>query len=306
MIRYSTISLPKELYDKLQEMIEEKPAMGYSSVADFCKEAIRLHVEEIKKELRNDFLRKIDVPLLFKKIERLSAVDAGKYGEMFEKMGCMSFMFSSDFKIKECNYSFFSNLGYGSKEEMIGMDIEDIFDDPKLKSRIKRETLRDYEVKAVRKDGKTIDVLLSIGKLKGRNYIGAAKDVTVKNYLIGKEMKTRELYEYLIEEMCHTVMVLQEKKIKFVNRAVLATGWKREDLLGRNFLEFVAKEDQKRIMENYEKSLKGKDLGKPRIYRYIKKNKKITEGETNSRKIEFEGRPALLVTIRYREPRKEE
>jgi PAS domain S-box-containing protein len=301
MIRYSTISLPKELYDQLQHMVEKKPDMGYSSVADFCKEAIRLHVQEIKKELREDFLRKIEVPLLFKKIERLSAIDEGTYGELFENMGCMACMFSPNFIIKECNYAFFSNLGYSSKDELIGRDIEEVFLDPKLKGRIKRETLRDYEIQALRKDGKVLDVLLSVSFLKSRQYIAVAKDVTVKNYLIDKEEKTRELYEYLIDEMCHTVLVIQDQKIKFVNKAVHMTGWTREDFVGKIFVDFVPPHEHERALDNYAKAIEGIDLGEPRIYEFVTKKGKVIKGELSSRKIVFDGRPALLVAVRYKD-----
>ena len=119
MMKYSTISLPKELYDKLQRFIEENPELGYSSVADFCKEAIRLHVEGIKRELREDFLRKLDVPYIFKKIERISTLDAGIYGEAFEKLGDMAFLLSDDLIIKDCNLEFIGKLGYLNKEDVI-------------------------------------------------------------------------------------------------------------------------------------------------------------------------------------------
>ena len=299
MIRYSTISLPKELYDGLQHMVETGSSLGYNSVADFCKEAIRLHVEEIKKELQADFLRKIDVPLLFKKIEHISAVDAGKYGEIFENLGVMVCMFSNDFKIKECNYEFVSALGYGTKNEILGKNLESLFIDEKLTKRIKHETLYGYEVKARRKDGKIIDTLLSVNPIKDKNYVAVAIDITVKNYLIDKEQKTRQLYEYLIDEICDTIMVIQDKKIKYVNKAVIATGWKREELINREIELLVAKEDREQAMKNYALAVQGADLGKPRIYHLLTPKNQIIKAELKSRKIMFDGRPALLVDIRH-------
>ena len=142
MTKYSTISISQDLYEKINEFIKKNSEMGYGSVADFCKEAIRLHVEEIKDELRKDFLRRLDVPSLIKKIERLSAVDSGIYGKIFEKMHEMVFVLSDDLKIKECNTEFLYEMGYSSKEEIIGKDIEEIFDDLNLKSMIKKGVVR--------------------------------------------------------------------------------------------------------------------------------------------------------------------
>ena len=300
MTKYSTISISQDLYEKINEFIKKNSEMGYGSVADFCKEAIRLHVEEIKDELRKDFLRRLDVPSLIKKIERLSAVDSGIYGKIFEKMHEMVFVLSDDLKIKECNTEFLYEMGYSSKEEIIGKDIEEIFDDLNLKSMIKKREIKNYETKAVRKDGKKIDVLLSFAKLNGK-YVGSAKNITLINYILEKERKMRELYEYLINEMCDTVVVIQDKKIKFLNRAITKTGWKEEEMIGKDFLEFVAEEDRKRIVENYKKSIKGIDLGKPRKYKVLTKDGKKVAAEMLSRKIEYDGRPALLVTVRFLE-----
>ncbi len=298
MISYTTVSLPKELYSKLQKLIEEKPELGYGSVADFCKEAIRLHVEEIKRELREDFLRKLDVPLLLKNLERLSAIDTGIYGKMFEKINAMAFMFSKDYKLKECNYEFFSHLGYASKEEVIGKDINEFFENEQLKKRIETGWIRDYEVKGIRKDGKKIDLLLDVVRIDKNLYAGCAKDITVKNYVIEKEKRIRQLYEYIIEEISDLIVVVQDGKIKFLNKRVGITGYRAEEVIGKHFLEFVADEDKERIMENYRKMMEGKAEGKPRKYKFKFKDGKIGEIEIYPKKIEFEGRPALLVVAR--------
>ncbi len=298
MIKYSTISLPKELYDKLLQLIEEKPELGYGSVADFCKEAIRLHVEEIKRELREDFLRKLDVPLLLKNLERLSAIDTGIYGKMFEKINAMAFMFSKDYKLKECNYEFFSHLGYASKEEVIGKDINEFFENEQLKKRIETGWIRDYEVKGIRKDGKKIDLLLDVVRIDKNLYAGCAKDITVKNYVIEKEKRTRQLYEYIIDEICESIIVVQDGKIKFLNKSISSTGYELEEIIGKNFLEFVADEDKERIMENYRKMMEGKLESKPRRYKFKLRDGRIKEMELYSKKIEFEGRPAILTVLR--------
>lgn len=299
MISYSTISLPKDLYDQLQILVEKKPYMGYSSVADFCKEAIRLHVQEIKKELRDDFLRKIDVPLLLKKIERLSSIDAGKYGEIFENMKCMAVMFSNDYKIKECNYEFYSNLGFNSRDELIGKKIGSIFPYIDFKEQLSKKIFSDYETQALRKDGKYIDVLLSISNINKNLHIAVSKDVTIKNYLIEKQSKSRELYEYLINEICHAVIVIQDKKIKFVNSGISVTGWLKDEVLGKPFIDFIDESDKKLVNYRYKKRMEGETIGNIFTYKYRTKDNKIMEGETSSRIIDFYNQPALLVSIRF-------
>ncbi len=303
MIKYSTISLPKELYDKLQKFIEEKPEMGYSSVADFCKEAIRLHVEEIKRELREDFIRKLDIPYILKKIEKFSTIDAGIYGEAFEKLSDMAFLLSKDFKIKDCNAEFVSKLGYLNKEEVIGRSIEDFFENVKIKENIKGfQDFKDFETKAKMRNGKKIDVLLSIKKLSGKiKYVGIAKDISVRKYVEEKERKKRELYEHLINELCDTIIVAQDGKIKFVNKEVTRGGYSEKEVIGKSIDKFIAEEDRKRLLDMYKKVINGKAESKPRRYKIICKDGKIREVEILSRKIEFDGRPAVLATLRFLE-----
>jgi len=303
MIKYSTISLPKELYDKLQEILEENPDMGYSSVADFCKEAIRVHVQEIKRELREDFLRSIDVPLLVKKIQSISAADEGTYGKIFEKMNCIAFLFSSGHKMKYCNKEFLDHFGYSRVEDVVGRDISKFFEDKNLKKKIKRGGVKNEEVKAVRRDGKRIDLLLDVTRVNNL-YVGTAKDVTVKNYLIEKERRLRELYEQLINELFDSIMVVQDEKIKFVNRRITMTGYKAEEVLGKNYLNFVAEEDRGRIAKAYEKMLKGKMEMKPRKYKAIFSDGSIKEVELMSKRIKYEGKDALLVVVRGGERKK--
>jgi len=57
--KYTTISLPKKFADHINEFIESHPELGYSSNADFVKEAVRKHLKEkgipkIKKPLDGD------------------------------------------------------------------------------------------------------------------------------------------------------------------------------------------------------------------------------------------------------------
>ena len=55
-IRYSTISIPKELHQEIEELITKNPELGYSSVAELCKEAIRLRLYELKMEERENYV----------------------------------------------------------------------------------------------------------------------------------------------------------------------------------------------------------------------------------------------------------
>ena len=44
MSKYTSVSLPKKFTERIEQFIEAHPEEGYSSVADFIKEATRKHI----------------------------------------------------------------------------------------------------------------------------------------------------------------------------------------------------------------------------------------------------------------------
>jgi len=63
MEKYTTISLPYGFHARLSKFIKENPQLGYGSVAEFAKEAIRLRLSEVKYEAQILALRELrDIP----------------------------------------------------------------------------------------------------------------------------------------------------------------------------------------------------------------------------------------------------
>lgn len=69
MPKYSTISIPKELHEEIETLIKNNPGLGYSSVAELCKEAIRLRLSEVRMEQKEGLLSEIDVEELLEILE---------------------------------------------------------------------------------------------------------------------------------------------------------------------------------------------------------------------------------------------
>ena len=68
--KYSTISIPKELHEEIEELIKKNPGLGYTSVAELCKEAIRLRLSEIKMEQQESYLTQKEVEELLMLIDK--------------------------------------------------------------------------------------------------------------------------------------------------------------------------------------------------------------------------------------------
>lgn len=53
-MKYSTISIPKELHEEIRQTFIDDPRYGYSSVAEFSMEAIKIRLAEIRKTLEEE------------------------------------------------------------------------------------------------------------------------------------------------------------------------------------------------------------------------------------------------------------
>ena len=53
--KHTSVALPKEMQETVKELIEKYPELGYTSFAEFCKDAIREKIMEVisLKELKN-------------------------------------------------------------------------------------------------------------------------------------------------------------------------------------------------------------------------------------------------------------
>jgi hypothetical protein len=58
MVKYSTISIPKELHEEIRRAFIDDPRYGYSSVAEFSMEAIKIRLNEIRRALEEEKMEK--------------------------------------------------------------------------------------------------------------------------------------------------------------------------------------------------------------------------------------------------------
>lgn len=114
-----------------------------------------------------------------------------------------------------------------------------------------------------------------------------------------KLRKSEKKFRSIVEEARDGICIIQDKKIKFVNNALARMlGYKKTELIGKDFLDFVPKELRKEIGEIYENRLKGKKV--PNMYeaRLLKKNGEEIFVEINAFVHEYEGKSADYGFIR--------
>ncbi|MEA2053690.1 MAG: ribbon-helix-helix domain-containing protein [Candidatus Thermoplasmatota archaeon] len=49
MTKHTSVSLPKGMHDAIKRIIEENPELGYTSVAEYCKDILRDEIVKIRK-----------------------------------------------------------------------------------------------------------------------------------------------------------------------------------------------------------------------------------------------------------------
>ena len=54
MVKYSTVSIPKELHEKIRRSVLTDPKYGYKSVAEFSLDAIKIRINELKNHIEEE------------------------------------------------------------------------------------------------------------------------------------------------------------------------------------------------------------------------------------------------------------
>lgn len=308
--KYSTISVPRELHDELQRKVKNNPRLGYSSIAEFCKEAIRVHLTNIRMERREAFLQRIDLDGLLRKVELASTIGGGEYREMFENCMDPVFVVGADGTILNVNRELVDKLGYNTKEDLLGRDLAVMFADNRslddMMARAQKGGVRDSEITMKRRDGKLLDFIVSVGVVTDEEgnivrYVGSAKDITVRKLAESRLKREHELYSTILNQMYDSVVVIQDGKVKYAAGQHRASGYTPEEITGMRLEDFVVEEDVKKAQDVIQKKLAGHDVPPIHTYRVKCRHGGINVVEVSSQVLDWEGRPAFLCVVRYPE-----
>jgi len=113
-----------------------------------------------------------------------------KYRKIFESSKDMVFITTSDGRFIEVNQAGVEMFGYNSREELMGIDVKDMYLDPDGRQRFQNEIFRegfvkDFEIMLKRKDGAPIDCLITANIRRSQEghiigYEGSLKNITVR------------------------------------------------------------------------------------------------------------------------------
>lgn len=128
------MSIPKSLYESVKEIIDSVPELGYTTPAEFCKDAIRRRISSIKKEYQ---IGKNDVEYIVAEITRTMKSNED-YKSILDSVNYGIAVFSNpDGALITSNRKFLEILGY-SEDDVKGKRFSEFVvpdDVPRVKRR---------------------------------------------------------------------------------------------------------------------------------------------------------------------------
>jgi diguanylate cyclase (GGDEF)-like protein/PAS domain S-box-containing protein len=113
--------------------------------------------------------------------------------------------------------------------------------------------------------------------------------------LIESEVK----YRTLVEQSLEGILIVQDKVIKFINPKLLVTlNYKEHEIIDKDVLRFFYPDDRELLSDNIKTVHADRGPGSPLEIRMIHKNHEIIYMEGLSTLIQYEGTPAVLITLR--------
>ncbi|MFX1571169.1 MAG: PAS domain S-box protein [Promethearchaeota archaeon] len=203
-------------------------------------------------------------------------------------------------------------LGY-SKDEMMGKNLDLFLDETMLKltktyRKRRVKGLKDtYDLDFIKKDGSVIYTSIKAAPILGENgdFMGSfayINDITNKKLTEQKLKESEEKFRNIAEQSLLGIAILQDGKFKYVNeRFASIAGRSVEELKDwgpGEFLNTIHPEDRKMVAEQSMKKQRGEsDAITCYQFRGFKKTGEIVHGETFSKTINYQGRPADFITI---------
>lgn len=129
------------------------------------------------------------------------------------------------------------------------------------------------------------------------DYVELLKDMLKEKSraLIESELK----YRTLVEQSLEGIMIIQEGLIKFVNPNLLKIlSYEEKEMLGKDILRFLYPDDRELLSENLSKLNDNQNVKSPLELRMVHKNEEGIYMEVLSTLIQYEGKPAILTTLR--------
>jgi len=222
-----------------------------------------------------------------------------------EKADTIFLQLSAEGKILMANECACRSLGY-SADELLALSDVDIAPNATDEG---RECLTAFDLDGClagetilqRKDGTKFPIAFSASKQEfhGKTYFfGFAKDITKRKKTELALRESEEKFRLLTENSPNAIVLIQGEHIVYVNPAVTETyGFRREELIGTEFWKFIHEDFRDMAKKRGLERQHGEELASRHEYRVITRNGEDRWVMASSVSLEYEGSPAMIVTL---------
>ncbi|MCX9010577.1 MAG: PAS domain S-box protein [Candidatus Methanoperedens sp.] len=241
--------------------------------------------------------------------ETLRELEA-RYKTLTESTGDIIFTLSPDGTVTSLGAAFGAITGW-RREQWIGKNFKSLVhpDDLPVSLQVYRRVFSAdipppcFELRILSKQGDYITVELrvvpQIRNGKVMSYLGIARDITGRRCTEEALRQSEENYRTLIENIQDGIFIAQDEKIKFANQAFARmSGYTAEEIIGKDFREFIAPEDMKMVADRYYRRLAGEDIPAEYEIRALRKDGAKACASVNVRIITYCGKAASMVVVK--------
>lgn len=121
------------------------------------------------------------------------------------------------------------------------------------------------------------------------------RDITERKHREEALQNSEEKYRMLIDNIQEGVFIIQDAKLQFVNEAFARTaGYNVEEIIGRDFREFVAPEDRELVADRYYRRQAGEKVPEEYEFKVVRKDGTRIIVDMNVGLITYRGRVASM------------
>ena len=210
------------------------------------------------------------------------------------------------------NFTFFNAsmcriLGY-PQEEMMGMNNRKFTDKENAKKLFKTfnevyrkgQPAKEFGWQIIRKDGtkRYIEVSVSLQKNssgKPIGFRGISRDVTSRKQAEAALRESEEKYRLVVENAKEAIIIAQDVKLVFVNRAAIdMIGYSGDISTAKSFIDFIHPDDRNIVVDYHIRRVKGEEVPLVYSFRILSQDGTVKWVEFNTAVIQWKGRPATL------------
>jgi len=232
-----------------------------------------------------------------------------KFRRLFEESKDAIYISTIEGVLLDVNLAAVDLFGYGSKEELMKVDIRsDLYLDPTDRDDLLLELdakgfLKDVELRLKKKSGHRLLVHATITSIRDSDgqpvaLQGILHDITRQKDDELRLHESEEKYRSLVEDALVGVYIIQNGKFSFVNsRFAEIFGYRIGEVATRHVEDLVHPEDRGTVMENIRKRMQGELKSLKYGFRGIRKDGTAIEVEVFGTRSVYQSEPAVIGTI---------